>query len=438
MTSRLHPRSAATAAVPRRIAVLTLLVLAFTLLGAASALAITRDTVLARAQTWVDSPVPYSQARYHGGYRTDCSGYVSMCWGTGVSWSTRTFSAVGHRTSVAYLKPGDAMLKAGTHIRLFYGWVDAAHTTYVSYEQTGPHTKSSVRYMANDLANGYVPFRYNAIQDSPPSRNALLNGSFNVWSYGDPVWWPAGGSSSVTAMTQRTDLAKAGRFSLELDDPAADPSRFAEIEQTAAVSPEATYTLYAWARTAGDPHGVQVRLRYLDASGATLVDTTTTGDVWGVGNTRFTQMSLRAGAPTGTVTAAVELRVAGGVDASGTPGNSAVFDEISLVRPQAAIAIHADATTARSGGVPTLSGSVTPTSAVGAEIVVYVKKPGSSRWSYSSNRMVYASGDAAEWQYKYRFKPGMPKGVYTFRSEVPALAGYLGAMSPTTVGVRLR
>jgi hypothetical protein len=149
-------------------------------------------------------------------------------------------------------------------------------------------------------------------------------------------------------------------------------------------------------------------------------------------------MSLRAGAPTGTVTAAVEFRVAGGVDASGTPGNSAVFDEISLVRPQATITIHTDATTARSGGVPTLSGSVTPTSAVGAEIVVYVRKPGSSRWSYSSNRTVYASGDTAAWQYKYRFKPGMAKGVYSFRAEAPAMGGYLGATSPTTVSLRLR
>jgi hypothetical protein len=39
---------------------------------------ITRAQILARAQTWVDAKVPYSQSAYRDGYRTDCSGYVSM------------------------------------------------------------------------------------------------------------------------------------------------------------------------------------------------------------------------------------------------------------------------------------------------------------------------------------------------------------------------
>ena len=55
------------------------LAVALCVLTPGTALAITRATVLARAQAWVDKPVPYSQAKYHLGYRTDCSGYVSMC-----------------------------------------------------------------------------------------------------------------------------------------------------------------------------------------------------------------------------------------------------------------------------------------------------------------------------------------------------------------------
>ena len=117
-----------------RIALLPLLALALTLVGAPSALAITRESVALRAQSWVDRPVRYSQARHHLGYRTDCSGYVSMCWDTGFSWSTRTFSKVTHRIAVADLKPGDAMLKKGYHIRLFEGWTDDTHTAYVAYE----------------------------------------------------------------------------------------------------------------------------------------------------------------------------------------------------------------------------------------------------------------------------------------------------------------
>lgn len=36
--------------------------------------------VITNAKTWLNPPVPYSQTAYHNGYRTDCSGYVSMAW----------------------------------------------------------------------------------------------------------------------------------------------------------------------------------------------------------------------------------------------------------------------------------------------------------------------------------------------------------------------
>jgi hypothetical protein len=36
--------------------------------------------VIANAKTWLNPAVPYSQSAYHNGYRTDCSGYVSMAW----------------------------------------------------------------------------------------------------------------------------------------------------------------------------------------------------------------------------------------------------------------------------------------------------------------------------------------------------------------------
>lgn len=150
-----------------RLALLVLLVSVFLTLGAADACAITRVTVLARAKTWIDSPVPYSQAKYFGGYRTDCSGYVSMCWETGTSWSTSTFHSVAKPITAAQLKPGDAMLKAGTHIRLFEGWSDAAHSTYVAWEQTPPHTESNTESLRADIAAGYVPYRYNGIDDGP-------------------------------------------------------------------------------------------------------------------------------------------------------------------------------------------------------------------------------------------------------------------------------
>src|SRR5664280_2473218 len=117
---------------------------------ASSALGITRDQVLARAQTWIDHPVPYSQAKYYASYRTDCSGYVSMCWnstsgGSAFSWSTATMHAVAYPITAAQLKPGDVMLWAGHHVRLFVAWVDSSHTRYVAYEQTPPQTKSDIK-----------------------------------------------------------------------------------------------------------------------------------------------------------------------------------------------------------------------------------------------------------------------------------------------------
>ena len=112
-------------------ACLTALAVVFTLVSVADAQAITRDEVLSRAQRRVDAPVKYSQSKYYAGYRTDCSGYVSSAWKTGTSWATRSFHLVTHRIPVSSLKPGDALLKKGYHIRLFYGWLDEERTQYV-------------------------------------------------------------------------------------------------------------------------------------------------------------------------------------------------------------------------------------------------------------------------------------------------------------------
>ena len=102
------------------------------------------------------------------------------------------------------------------------------------------------------------------------------------------------------------------------------------------------------------------------------------------------------------------------------------------------ITIKSAAAAASSGKTVTLSGAVTPLSLIGRNIVVYVKKPGSTRWSYSSNRTAYSLGGKAAWQYKYLFKPGMAKGVYAYKAVVPAWTGFLTSTSPKTVSIRLR
>jgi hypothetical protein len=420
---------------------LTLLLLAgsFALLCAPSAFAITREAVLARAQTWIDRPVAYSQVKYVGGYRTDCSGYVSMCWQTGTSWNTKSFSSVTRAIPVEELQPGDAMLRVGYHIRLFYGWVDAERTRYVAYEQTSPTTKSSIKYIADDLAVGYVPCRYNAIEGSPPMAEALSNGSFNVWASGVPVWWWSGGNGHETVVAQRGDIAKAGRFSLQLTNSTKYTDRWVSLQQTTTVEPGIAYTLSAWARTAGDPASLDMWLRYFDVAGKPLVESRTTGAAWGIDDTGFKQMAMASATPSGAVTAVVTMRLAGApaVDASSTPGNSAILDEISLSRPHTDISIRTNATTTKIGRIPVLSGSVAPGGTIGKNTVVYVKKPGKRYWSYSSNRTVYSLGGAPAWQYKYYFKRGMTKGLYYFKAVAPEMPGVLGSTS-SLITIRLR
>ncbi len=106
---------------------------------------------------------------------------------------------------------------------------------------------------------------------------------------------------------------------------------------------------------------------------------------------------------------------------------------------QSTVTIAASAASARIGGVPILSGWITPNDAIGRLMVVYVRKPGKSYWTYSSNRVVYNRGGQAAWQYKYYFKPGMVKGVYVFKArlfEAPGL--YAMSESPNTVSIQLR
>ena len=106
--------------------------------------------------------VPYSQARWalvNGsliptstknasslGYRTDCSGFASMCYGlldaNGNPYSecTAGFGAKGSKKyfqiTKAQLLPGDMVLASavwgapGPHAIIFDGWVDAAQTQF--------------------------------------------------------------------------------------------------------------------------------------------------------------------------------------------------------------------------------------------------------------------------------------------------------------------
>jgi len=429
-----------------RFVLLVSLVVAFVLVGASSALAITRDEVLARAQRRIDSPVPYSQSKYYAGYRTDCSGYVSMCWKTGTSWNTRTFYKVSHTIPVSQLLPGDAMLKKGYHIRLFYGWVDDEHTQYVAYESASKIIAGTrIHSIAEDLGYGYVPTRYDRIQSSPKPTNVLKNPSFNTWAGSwsgadeQPIWWQAGNGWWDPLAVHRKDVYRTARNSLELLNPSEDPAEFSELAQTATIVPGANYRLNAWAKSAFDPAGVEVGLTYLDALDQALAESRTTGDAWGVNPGSYKMMSVLMTAPPEAVRARVTVRLAGGsteTSAGIIAGTSVLLDDISLARPQVLVGMKASRATAYSGNTVTLSGAVAPKRAIGYPAIIYVQRPGTT-WKVLATKTVYASGSAGEWKGAYTFTRSMPRGTYRFKTYVPRIPGYLGATS-SIVSVRLR
>ena len=95
-------------------------------------LTISKSTVHDRMQHWVDAAVPYrlftrfflflltsiyqnkigltfSQSAYYEGYRTDCSGYVSMGWQLSTSYWTGSLTEVCHKITSG-IAMGDAIL----------------------------------------------------------------------------------------------------------------------------------------------------------------------------------------------------------------------------------------------------------------------------------------------------------------------------------------
>lgn len=427
------------------------IVLTSGLVAAKPAHAISRNTVLSRAQTWMDVLVPYSQTKYYKGYRQDCSGYVSMCWQTGFSYSTRSFHTVASRITTAQLLPGDAIHKVG-HIRLFYGWLDDSHTLYVCYEQTGPTLKSSIRAIADDLAAGYHPCRYRHIENSAPTRNLLRNPSFDVWfkpwgtTLQRPVWWTIDGSNETTVGIKHQDTAKSGKNSWELMNPSDDPATYTVMSQTVTVTPDTTYAVSAWVRSTSDPGALRASVDYLDPVGASVARLRSYGTSWPLPSTSFKRVTFALRSPLNAVRAKVVVRLAGGTTTVGTatvPGTRAILDDVTLLRPYTAISIARSRSTGYIGTKVHLSGvlgaapSVVTTVAAGRHVDVMVLKPGATKWERIHGHTTYMSGSSAIWKCAYTFRRGMKKGVYRFKVDAPAFGDFLGSSS-SAVSVRLR
>ncbi|MEI7031260.1 FG-GAP-like repeat-containing protein [Streptomyces pratensis] len=141
---------------------------------------ITRSAVIARAKTWVAAKVPYSMNDYREGYRTDCSGLISMAWNLGTNAWTGNLDTYATRISKGELKKGDMLLfhnpsnpTSGSHVVLFERWTDSSKTSYVGIEQTPPHAvRRTIPYSYFNNSGSYLPYRYkNIIEDVTVTRD---------------------------------------------------------------------------------------------------------------------------------------------------------------------------------------------------------------------------------------------------------------------------
>lgn len=116
---------------------------------------ITSDSVQ-RGKVWIDKHLGYNQqltanpdgsrASTTTGYRTDCSGFISMAWGLpakglNVPATGSLGSYANTFTAKDQLQPGDAINNRQDgdygHVVLFVRWIDQSQGRFVAYEENG-------------------------------------------------------------------------------------------------------------------------------------------------------------------------------------------------------------------------------------------------------------------------------------------------------------
>lgn len=163
-----------------------------------------RADIINRAKKWITPQVPYSMTKYwSGGYRQDCSGYVSMAWNLAGNEWTGSLATYGTRIAREELQPGDILLfhnpadpSKGSHVTIFGGWTDYTHTHYTAYEQTTPHTRKQTTPMAYWTNSGnYVAYRYKGL-----STGSGGSGSTTTAFPGAGKFGPGANNASVTQL----------------------------------------------------------------------------------------------------------------------------------------------------------------------------------------------------------------------------------------------
>lgn len=147
------------------------LALVVTLVFSQTAVGMTRSDIVSRGKRWVVLQVPYSQSATFEGYRTDCSGMLSMSWALAKpGFSTRTLAPYGVKISRDELQPGDMLLKYNYHAAIFLKWANSDHTWYWTLEQSSSAGKAVMRltkypYWDVDGFSAYRPAGVTEVND---------------------------------------------------------------------------------------------------------------------------------------------------------------------------------------------------------------------------------------------------------------------------------
>ena len=99
----------------------------------------------------------------------DCSGFVTRAWGrTDKKYGTSTLNQISYQlSSTSALLAGDAMNKAGSHVRLFDKFANNGVYCYEATTGSG-YDRVVYRYLSWSSMSGYVPIRYDSVESGAP------------------------------------------------------------------------------------------------------------------------------------------------------------------------------------------------------------------------------------------------------------------------------
>lgn len=154
-----------------------------------------RAAAISRGFEWLDADVPFDMRATHDAYRTDCSGFVSMCWELpSPGRSTRDFGRDGtgsHKLdSYDALVPADALVRAGQHSVIFLGWNDTSKTGACVLEQSSTKNDMQfrVRLTATLRRDGFLPVRADTFRNDTTYRPTATGSSTDTGTGGaDPA-----------------------------------------------------------------------------------------------------------------------------------------------------------------------------------------------------------------------------------------------------------